>query len=244
MPRYTFGDDDPAVQRLALVAEAYAPVSRAFLERHARADTMRAVDLGCGPGFSTELIATTCAPRTLVGLDSSASFLDVARQRVPTARFEQHDVSVVPFPEAMPDLTYARLLLAHLPDPPAILERWRQQLAPGGVLLSEELEDIDAPAGPLRDYDVVSAEIVRQAGGVMYAGPLLASLGGACRRITTSAAMAARIYAFNVRRWRERGDSGVVDAHLAELELGLADVVRREDARELSWIVRQSVVRA
>jgi len=31
MARYTFGDDTPAVERLALVAQAYEPVSRAFL---------------------------------------------------------------------------------------------------------------------------------------------------------------------------------------------------------------------
>lgn len=201
--RYTFGDGEPAIRRLALVADAYEPVSREFLQHHAPGAPRVAVDLGCGPGFSTRLIASTCRPGVLIGLDSSEPFLQAARSIEPRARFKQHDVTRVPLPHAPADLIHARLVLAHLPDPPATLERWRQQLTPTGVLLSEELEDIKAPAGPLRDYDEMSAAIVQRGGGVMYAGPLLAAGAGCCVAVTVGAAVAARIYMFNVRLWLE-----------------------------------------
>ena len=234
------------MQRLALVADAYEPVSRAFLEAQAPSSGV-AVDVGCGPGFSTDLLARTCRPRELVGLDASDAFLAVARARRPEARFVTHDVTEVPFPAPPADVIYGRLVLAHLADPPAILERWRRQLAPGGVVLSEELEAIDAPAGPLRDYDELSSEMVRHGGGVMCAGPLLARFGGGCVPVVATAAQAARIYLFNVRRWRSGAETGAPQQELARLERGLLSVAGepdRPDGPTMAWIVRQTVVGA
>jgi trans-aconitate 2-methyltransferase len=242
MARYTFGDGEPARARLAVVAGAYEPVSRAFLAAGAPLDAELAVDLGCGPGFSTELIAATCRPRTLVGLDSSEHFLAMARALVPNARFVRHDVTDVPLPTGPADVIYARLVLAHLPDPPAVLERWRQQLARGGVVLSEELEAIESPDGPLREYDDLSARMVHQGGGVMCAGPLLAGLGGRCARVEASAALAARIYLFNVRLWLEDAKAGPAKERLLRLERDLADLGRAQSPAGVTWIVRQTVV--
>jgi hypothetical protein len=53
---YAFGDSVPAARRLALVAEAFEPSSRAFLERFAGATPALAVDLGCGPGHTILLL--------------------------------------------------------------------------------------------------------------------------------------------------------------------------------------------
>jgi trans-aconitate 2-methyltransferase len=242
MARYTFGDDEPARARLALVAAAYEPVSRAFLAREAPTGAALAVDLGCGPGFSTELVAATCRPRALVGLDASEQFLAMARPLVPTARFVRHDVTEVPLPGGPADVIYARLVLAHLPDPPALLARWCEHLAAGGVILSEELEDIESPDGPLRDYDDLSSAMVRRGGGVMCAGPLLAPLGGRCVRVEASAALAARIYSFNVRLWLERAGGGPAKERLLRLQRGLAELAHSSSAAGVTWIVRQTVV--
>jgi len=190
MTRYTFGDDTHAARRLELVADAYRPTSAAFIGRHADHELGTVIDLGCGPGFSTELLFEICAPRELIGIDASAAFVSVARQRVPTANFAIHDASSTPLPGAPADVVYARLLLAHLPDPVDIANRWRSQLHAGGVLLVEDLEDIDAPPGPLRDYDDLAAAIVRSGGGPMYAGRALADLGGACIEVTVPASVA------------------------------------------------------
>ena len=52
------------------------------------------VDMGCGPGNSTELLATRFAGAKLVGLDSSPNMLAEARLRMPLAEFEIADASV------------------------------------------------------------------------------------------------------------------------------------------------------
>src|SRR5271166_5799915 len=71
MSTYTFGDDEPAVERLAMVASAYAPASRAFLAANTSRGMGVALDLGCGPAFSTQLLDEVSSPMDLVGLDSS-----------------------------------------------------------------------------------------------------------------------------------------------------------------------------
>src|SRR5579864_3414401 len=122
---YTFGDDPSAIERMRLVAAAYEPVSRAFLAAHATPRPSVALDLGCGPGFTTALIGEVFAPQNLIGIDSSPTFLAAATARVPTARFHHHDVTVVPLPAAPAQVIYARLLLAHLPDPLGTAETWK-----------------------------------------------------------------------------------------------------------------------
>ena len=243
MARYTFGDDPPAVERLELVAQAYEPVSRAFLAAHGHRRAPLALDLGCGPGFSTALLDDVVVPRRLIGIDASPDFLDVARAQVPTASFDVLDVTREPLP-ASADVIYARLLLAHVTEPHVVARRWQEQLAPGGVVLIEDLEDIDAPVGPLRAYDELSSSIVREGGGVMYAGRLLESLGGACTRVTVPAAVAARIYLFNVRRWHDDPPAGTSVEALADLETALVAACDRATDDTVSWVVRQLVLTA
>jgi SAM-dependent methyltransferase len=258
-PRYTFGDDVAAVARLQLVASAYEPVSRSFLAAHTRPGVDTAMDLGCGPGFSTRLVGEVCRPARLVGVDASHEFLGSARARVPTATFVTHDVTTLPLPGAPAAVIYARLVLAHLPDPAALVQRWTTQLGPGGTILVEDLEDIDAPPGALRRYDEVSAQMVRRGGGLMYAGAALAPLGGSCVRVTVTAARAARIYLVNTRRWLADPTLASWHDELIDLEHELAVIAAegadhdrvdhgrvdhdRVDRDTVSWIVRQVVLR-
>ena len=242
--RYTFGDDAVAVRRLQLVADAYEPTSRAFLTEHAARRPDVAVDLGCGPGFSTRLLGGVCRPRTLIGIDSSGEFLDEARTIAPQATFAvldlSHEAAVLPAAQVV----YARLLLAHLPDPLAAVERWRGALSEGGVLLLEDLDRVEAPRGPLRAYEELSARIVRSGGGVMYGGRAVEALGGALTPVTVPVPYAAGVYLLNVERWSARPELGVSQEELAELAAGLESIEAGSPTGSVSWVVRQVVVEA
>ncbi len=244
MATYTFGDDSAAVERMTLVASAYEPTSRTFLAQHLLHSVGVALDLGCGPGLSSQLLYSVCRPRTLIGIDSSSKFIGVARGRLPPASFETHDVTATPLPAAPVDVIYARLVLAHLPDPLGTAERWRRDLAAGGVLLIEELEEIETPPGPLATYDEASSAIVRRGGGVMYAGRALSPLGGQLARVMVPAALAATIYLFNVERWvKDLADQEDSD-QLIQLEADLRKLIHENPETTVSWIVRQVAVRA
>jgi SAM-dependent methyltransferase len=250
--RYTFGDGDAAARRLELLATTFEPSSREFLRNVAPRRPRLAVDLGCGPGFSTALVAATTGAARTVGLDRSAAFVDAARRAFPTLEFIRHDVATGSFPTSRPDLVFARLLLAHLPDPVGQARRWAHELAPGGRLLLEEMEWIDAADPVLAEYEARVLAVVRQQGAPMYAGPLLGGLGEddlvhpawtAVRTASVPTPVAARIYALNLDGWRR--DPFAVehfrDDELEELAARLARLAADGHGR-VRWGLRQLMV--
>src|SRR5581483_5156946 len=214
---YTFGDTDLAAERLALVAEVFDPPSRRFLAE-ARdalaAPPALALDLGCGPGRTTQLVAEMTGAARTVGIDASASFLAEATRLCDSTGIEflQHDVTAVPFPVGPADLVYCRLLLAHLPDPAAVLDRWMTQVRPGGVLAVDEVEYIETPNPVLERYEELVVTLVASRGAVMYAGPVIDAMPdgdgwrkGASRLVEhlVPVALAARMYGMNFRTWQD-----------------------------------------
>ncbi|MGF7233341.1 MAG: OsmC family protein [Frankia sp.] len=197
---YAFSDGRTAARRLALLAELFDPLSRTFVTRHAAARPQLAVDLGCGPGYSTAMLAAAVKPVRIVGLDTSPSFLELARSGRaadagvgdgragddpagddrpgdggPDLAFAEHDLRRAPFPALArhPDLAYARLLLTHLPDLPGAVAAWCGQLAAGGQLLIEETEAIDTDSPALRDYLDYAERLLNARATTIYAGPIL-----------------------------------------------------------------------
>ncbi|GAG40450.1 unnamed protein product, partial [marine sediment metagenome] len=66
---YAFGDTEIAATRLGMVARVFEPASRAFLREVDPAARELVVDLGCGPGHTTALLAEALQCRRTVGLD-------------------------------------------------------------------------------------------------------------------------------------------------------------------------------
>ncbi|HEY6317050.1 MAG TPA: methyltransferase domain-containing protein [Acidimicrobiia bacterium] len=250
--RYTFGDDERAVRRLQLLSDVLAASSVALLDAWTTPSPALAVDLGSGPGHSTALVATCSRAGRTVGLDQSARFVAEAATRYPTLEFLVHDVTTVPLPTKPPQLLYARLVLAHLVEPVAVVRRWANELPVGGRLLVEEMEWIDAPPGVLAEYETRVRAVVAAQGAPMAAGPLLADLDDAhdwhvvenvVDAVSVPVAVAAQIYGLNLEGWRrdpyavERYLPGELDA-LAD---GLADLAARGEG-ELTWGLRHLVV--
>jgi trans-aconitate 2-methyltransferase len=210
-----------------------------------------ALDLGCGPGLTTRLVADVTRARRVVGLDSSEPFLAAARGAAGPAHisFVRHDVAGADFPTRPPDLVYARLLLAHLPDPGAVASRWAAQLAPGGALLLDEVEFIHTENPVLAFYEQVVVGLVGTRGAPMYAGPLVADLEGpgwarrstTLRQVEVATADAARMYGLNLTTWRD--DPYVVDAYepvaVDDLAAGLDALCRSTATDEITWGLRQ-----
>ena len=245
--RYTFGDGDLATDRLALVASVFEPTSRVLLAAApVGGDVAAAVDLGCGPGHTTRLVSAMCRPRATLGLDVSDRFVATARSLTddPTVTYAVHDVTQVPLPGGPADVVHARLLLAHLPDPLGVVERWRSCLRPGGVLLLDEVEAIEAPPGVLRDYLAVTTALVAAEGAEMYAGRLLEPLGGGLVTNDVEVAVAARMFAMNLATWRaDAVRRGVVDElGAARLAAGLSALQAAADGPPVRWVLRQVVL--
>ena len=138
---YLFGDSARAQRRLDILARTFDAPTREFLANFEPSSTDLALDLGCGPGHTTRLIADLLPFDKIVGLDKSSQFVSFALRSSPSrVSFINHDVTVVPFPIPSADLIFCRFLLPHLPNPIRALVGWVSQLSTEGALLVEEVD--------------------------------------------------------------------------------------------------------
>ena len=246
--RYTYGDSEFAADRLDVVARMFEPTTRTFLARAGVHEPRLAIDLGCGPGNTTRLIADVLRPVRTVGLDRSDIFLERARREAPPGvEFQEHDALATPFPVGPADVLFCRLLLAHLSDRVDVVARWATQLAPNGVLLLDEIEDFWSDEPALVDYVRLASGVVERAGGRLVAGPELAAmpdppgterLVNDVKLMDVSPSETATIFAMNLAVLVEDGEI----QPQPELASALADVAERGSGA-IEWRVRQIALR-
>ena len=118
--------------------------ARELLARVGLAGATTVVDLGCGPGNSTELLVERFPGADVLGTDTSETMLASARERLPQARFELSDINRWQ-PAAPPELIYANASLQWLGDHERLLPRLFALLAPGGVLALQMPDNRDEP---------------------------------------------------------------------------------------------------
>jgi trans-aconitate 2-methyltransferase len=109
------------------------------------ADARTAVDLGCGPGNSTEVLAARFPTASIRGLDSSADMIAAARARLPQLRFDV--AAIEKWDEPGPfDVILANAVLHWLPDHAALFPRLVSKLTKGGSLAVQMPDNLDEPA--------------------------------------------------------------------------------------------------
>jgi trans-aconitate 2-methyltransferase len=211
---YLFKDTDIAAQRLRVLADVYAESSRVFMQEVVTTRPQLAVDLGCGPGYTTRLLADTTRCERAIGVDSSEHFLALARENAPAhISFLSHDVTQIPFPIEQSDLLFCRMLLTHLQNPLAVIERWQTQLRPHGLLLLEEVEHIQTEYPQFRLYLDIVATLLEQQDNQLYIGHLLdawPAVPGLQRRMSrvytlpVATTQAARMFSMNIVTWKKQ----------------------------------------
>jgi SAM-dependent methyltransferase len=257
-PRYAFGDSAAASERLGVLASVFAPTSRALLRTVGAeprpAPPRTVLDLGCGPGHTTAMLAEAFPAALVTGIDSSAAFVAEANASAPDrCRFTVGDVTRTPLPGAPADVVYGRFLLVHLPDPRATVRAWATELAPGGMVVVEEPERIDTDDGDFLRYLELAGAVVADRGGDLYVGHELRDLGAAPGTsivlardapLEVAAGAAASIFSLNLGIWGEDpvlegvADAGEVAALLTRLR------ARRSDSTTgvIRWHMRQLVM--
>ena len=105
----------------------------------------RVIDLGCGPGNSTELLIARYPQAEVIGLDSSPDMLRQARERLPYCTFAEADLATWN-PQEGTDLLFANAVFQWVPDHTAVLRRLLERLPEGGVLALQMPDNTDEPA--------------------------------------------------------------------------------------------------
>lgn len=105
----------------------------------------RAIDLGCGPGNSTEALAARFPGAAVSGMDSSQDMIDAARGRLPHIPFERASIESWRAAEPL-DVIFANAALQWVPDHTTLFPRLVGDLAEGGSLASQTPDNLDEPA--------------------------------------------------------------------------------------------------
>ena len=108
----------------------------------------RIVDMGCGPGNSTDLLVERWPDREVVGLDSSPAMLEEARKRLPSIRFETADATSW-VPATGTGLVFANAIYQWVPEHLAVLPRVLAAMAPGSVLAVQMPDNLAEPSHQL-----------------------------------------------------------------------------------------------
>jgi trans-aconitate 2-methyltransferase len=133
-----------AKQYVAFEDERTRPV-RDLLAALPPIDAHSVVDLGCGPGNSTEVLAA-CYPRASIsGIDSSSDMIEAARRRLPHVSFVVEDLQawkdVGPF-----NVILANAVLQWVDRHESLLPALVKRLAPGGALAVQMPDNLEEPA--------------------------------------------------------------------------------------------------
>ena len=110
------------------------------------AGTVRsAIDIGCGPGNSTELLVERFPDATVRGLDSSTDMIEAARKRLPQVQFDIADIDT--WSDTGPfDVIFANAVLQWIPDHETLLPALVSKLAPGGSLAIQMPDNLNQPS--------------------------------------------------------------------------------------------------
>jgi len=237
LDRYTFGDSDVAARRLHLLAAVFEPSSAALLRLCVGLGARRAVDLGCGPGWSTRLLHALIGPAHTLGLDASAEHIARAEAVAPPGiEYRVRDVRRLAFPDdaSRPDFLYCRFLLTHLRAPEQVLAAWADAAAPHATLVVEETASMASDHPTFARYYQLVEALQRHYGQRLRVGADLAAPPAGSgwtvnlstvRRLRLPARQMARLHQLNLLTWRDDPH-----ARAAFDRDELADLARRLDA--------------
>ena len=108
-------------------------------------DVRTAIDLGCGPGNSTEVLAARFPEAAVTGLDNSADMIAAARKRMPDTRFELADLTTWGEPGPF-DVILSNAVMQWVPGHDTLFPRLVQKLSVGGSLAIQMPDNFDEPA--------------------------------------------------------------------------------------------------
>ncbi len=124
-------------------ARVLAPATEHFLRNAGIVSGMCVLDIGCGMGDVTMLVAQLVGDGgRVVSIDINQASLDTARKRASAIGFSNttfHRADISTFTDLKPfDAIVGRLVLEFLPDPVAAISRLSELLRPGGIMAFQE----------------------------------------------------------------------------------------------------------
>lgn len=142
----SFDENQKELDRLKQQAAAANALERSILSRAGLRVGMNVLDMACGPGVVSCLMADMVGDGRVTGVDLSDDLLGEARAAASDAgldnvRFQQANVYELDLEPNQFDFIYARFLFQHLEHPQKALAAALKVLKPGGVLAILDIDD-------------------------------------------------------------------------------------------------------
>jgi SAM-dependent methyltransferase len=142
-PAYVLGHTDLEIERLQFQGTIIADVSRRLIRECGIGPGMRVLDIGCGVGDMSMLLAEAVTDTgSVVAFDRESVVIEVARARALVVGLRQIEF-VIASDEAFPDrpafdAAIGRYVLHHQSDPVAMVRRAATAVRRGGVVAFQE----------------------------------------------------------------------------------------------------------
>lgn len=161
--RPAFDDADAYERYMGRWSRAIGEKFLAWLAPPANA---RWLDIGCGTGAFSQLIAKRCTPKSLSGIDLSPAQIEAARAKLPKADLRVGDSLALPFGDGEFDIVASALVLHFIPDRAKAFVEMKRVVRPGGVVAAYTWErsatsDFAPYAPMLRGLEAIGVEPMR-----------------------------------------------------------------------------------
>jgi 2-polyprenyl-3-methyl-5-hydroxy-6-metoxy-1,4-benzoquinol methylase len=140
---YVLGHTDCEQRRLMRQAQVLAPATEHFLRDAGIVSGMRVLDIGCGVGDVTMLVAQLVGSQgKVVSIDLDQASISTAQRRATVAGLDNttfRQADILTFTDVEPfDAIVGRLVLEFLPDPAATIKQLCRLLRSDGIMAFQE----------------------------------------------------------------------------------------------------------
>ena len=161
--RPAFDDADAYERYMGRWSRAIGEKFLAWLAPPANA---RWLDIGCGTGAFSQLIAQHCAPKSLSGIDPSPQQIAFARAKLPQADLRVADSMALPFGDGGFDVVASALVLHFIPDRSKAFAEMKRVANRGATIAAytwerSATEDFAPYARMLRGFEAIGVEATR-----------------------------------------------------------------------------------
>lgn len=142
----TLNDAGFQAERLRQQAQAFRAVEIGILHSAGIQTESDVLELGCGPGFVTDLLAELAPEGSLYAIEPSPTLLaqvaDNVRNKPARGLYPiQAYGNCLPIPDSSIDFSYARFVLQHIPHPDTAVSEIFRVMRPGGHFCAVDSDD-------------------------------------------------------------------------------------------------------
>ena len=141
-----FSNNRQELDRLELQAKIASDLERKIFQEFNLMHGMNVLDMGCGPGLTSLILADLVKPGRVTGADANPLLLQRAKENrdrnaVANVEFVEQNVYHLQLSNNFYDFAYARLLFQHLAQPVTAMRSILPTLKPGGKLCIADVDD-------------------------------------------------------------------------------------------------------